>query len=81
MEEPLLGMIKLYPYNFVPRGWMKCDGSLINIQTNQALFSLISNFFGGTYPQTFAVPNMVGTEPVPGTVYCIATEGIYPTRE
>lgn len=81
MDEPYLGMIKLFPFNFVPRGWMKCDGTIIDVRYYQALFSLIGNNFGGSYPQTFAVPNMVGTEPVPGTIYCIASEGLYPTRD
>jgi microcystin-dependent protein len=45
-------------------GWLPCDGRLLSIQQNQALFSLLGNRFGGTYPQTFAIPDLRGRTPL-----------------
>jgi len=82
--EPLLGMIKLFPYGFVPYGWALCNGATLNIANNQALYSLIGIKFGGDGRTTFNLPNL--TTAVPETVtgskmgYYIATMGIYPSR-
>ncbi|NLW92788.1 MAG: tail fiber protein [Syntrophomonadaceae bacterium] len=75
-----LGLIQLFPYTYVPRGWKKCDGALLQIQQNTALFSLIGIKFGGDGQRTFALPNLTGFSPDSNLVYCIATEGIYPSR-
>lgn len=58
--DPFLGEIRLFPYNFVPRGWQPCDGRLLSVQTNTALFSLIGTQFGGNGTATFALPDLRG---------------------
>lgn len=80
MDSPILGMIKVFPYgSVVPMGWMVCNGAILNVQANTALFSLIGNrFAGGNGTTTFALPDLRGAEPDPNTFYCIATQGIYP---
>lgn len=80
----LLGMIQLFPYNFVPQGWLECNGQILNINQNNALFSLISNTYGGNGTTTFALPNLTTAAPVTtpsGPMrYFICTSGIYPDR-
>jgi microcystin-dependent protein len=78
-----LGIIKAFPYEFVPRGWTLCDGHLMNIQQNTALFALLSNRFGGDGKTTFAVPDLRGAEPDAGGLcrYYIATMGLFPPRD
>ncbi|WP_024831885.1 phage tail protein [Ruminiclostridium josui] len=78
--ETMLGQIELFPFNFVPQGWLLCNGQLLNIAQNQALYSLLGVSYGGDGRTTFAIPNLLGTEPVPNTMYCIAIEGIYPSK-
>ncbi len=75
-----LGDIVLYPYTFAPLDWMYCNGQILQIQQNTALFSLIGNTYGGDGKTTFALPNLQGSEPVPGTHFCICVSGIYPVR-
>ena len=55
--ETYLGTILLVPYDFVPSGWAACDGASLQVSQYQALYSLLGNRFGGTAPQTFALPN------------------------
>jgi microcystin-dependent protein len=76
-----LGQILLFPFNFVPMGFMQCTGTVINIQQSTALFSLISNKFGGNGTTTFAIPDLRNTSPVAGMEYYICVSGIYPTRD
>lgn len=80
MDE-FIGKIDLYPYSFAPMGSALCNGQILQVAQYSALYALIGNTYGGTYGQTFAVPNMQGLEPVPGMNYYIITEGIFPTRE
>lgn len=75
-----IGQIAIFPYSFAPADWLLCDGALLQIQTNGALYSLIGNKFGGDGRTTFALPNLQGFEMRPGTAYYICTNGIYPTR-
>lgn len=77
-----MGIIKLFANDFVPRGWTLCDGHLINIVQNQALYALIGNRFGGDGRTTFAVPDLRGAEPDAGSLckYYIAVNGLFPTR-
>ncbi len=77
----LMGHILLFPYNFVPQGFMLCNGATLNITQNSALFSLIGNKFGGNGSTTFMLPNLANTSAVAGMEYYIATMGIYPTRD
>ncbi len=78
--EYLIGQIQLFPYNFIPEGWFKCDGMTFQVQQYSALFSLIGNKFGGDGYSTFATPNMQGAEPIPNMTYGICWNGMYPSR-
>jgi microcystin-dependent protein len=81
--DPYIGEIRLFPYGFAPVGWAACDGSLLPINANQALFSLIGNSFGGDGQTNFALPDLRGKVPfAPGQseMYCIAVQGAYPPR-
>lgn len=77
----LLGEIELFPYTFVPMGWMLCNGTILQVMQSQALFSLIGNKFGGNGSTTFAIPNLLNDTPVAGMNYYICISGIYPTRD
>ncbi len=81
MDFPILGMIKLFPFSYVPSGWAICNGSILNVQTNTALFSLLGTQFGGNGSTTFGLPDLRGAEPDTNTVFCIATQGMYPERQ
>jgi microcystin-dependent protein len=63
MPEPFLGEIKLCSFDFPPRGWAFCDGSLLEIKPNQPLFSLIGTRYGGDGVTNFALPDMRGRIP------------------
>ena len=58
--EPFIGQIAFVPYNFVPRNWAACDGQLLPIAQNTALFSLLGTTYGGNGQTTFALPDMRG---------------------
>jgi microcystin-dependent protein len=77
--EPFLGQITLFPYPFAPKGWAACTGQTLPINQNQALFSLFGTTFGGDGVTTFGLPNLKG--PANGLQYCIATVGVYPSRD
>ncbi|MGS2741046.1 phage tail protein [Sinomicrobium sp. M5D2P17] len=64
MEEELIGVIKLFAGNFAPRGWAFCNGQLLAIAQNQALFSLLGTTYGGDGRTTFALPDLRGRVPV-----------------
>lgn len=59
-QEPMLGEIKLFSGNFAPRGWALCQGQLLPITQNQALFSILGTTYGGDGRTTFALPDMRG---------------------
>jgi microcystin-dependent protein len=61
---PFLGEIKIVPFNFAPKGWTFCNGSLLPINQNQALFALLGTTYGGNGITTFALPNLQGATPV-----------------
>ena len=63
--EPFIGEIRLLPYTFAPKGWALCDGQLLAIRSNTALFSIIGVNYGGDGKVTFALPNLQGCV-VPG---------------
>lgn len=63
MSEPYLGMIIIVPYNFAPRGWAFCNGQILAIAQNTALFSLLGTTFGGNGQTTFALPDLRGRFP------------------
>lgn len=58
--EPFIGEIKLFAGNFAPRGWAFCDGQLLPINQNQALFSILGTIYGGDGRVTFALPDLRG---------------------
>ncbi len=64
MAEPFLGEVKMMSFDFPPRGWAPCNGQLLPINQNQALFSLLSNMYGGDGRTTFALPNLQGRVPI-----------------
>jgi hypothetical protein len=79
-----IGEIRLFPYEFVPVGWAACDGALLQIEQNKALFSLLGSAYGGDGQSNFALPNLAQSLPFqPGQSqgkYCIAVEGLFPQR-
>jgi len=79
--EYYIGGIALFPYNFVPIGWVPCQGQNLQIMQYQALYALIGITYGGDGRTTFAVPNLSGASPLSTVKYYIATEGIFPTRQ
>jgi microcystin-dependent protein len=64
MSEPLLGTIALFGFNFAPRGWAFCQGQLLAISQNSALFSLLGTTYGGNGTTTFALPDLRGRVPM-----------------
>lgn len=72
MSEPYIGMITTYGFSFAPRGWAQCNGQLLPISQNEALFSLLGTSYGGDGQSTFALPDLQGRTAVstgqsPGT--------------
>ena len=64
MSDPFVGEIRMFAGNFAPRGWAFCDGQLLAISQNDALFSLFGTIYGGDGRTTFALPDMRGRLPV-----------------
>ena len=64
MAEPFLGEIRLMSFNFAPRDWAQCNGQLLPINQNQALFSLLGTTFGGNGQTNFALPDLRGRVPI-----------------
>lgn len=63
-QEPLLGEVKLFGFNFCPRGWAAADGQLLPINQNQSLYALYGNYYGGDARTTFGLPDLRGRAPV-----------------
>jgi microcystin-dependent protein len=64
MSDPFVAEIRMFGGNFAPRGWAQCNGQLLPISQNTALFSLIGTFYGGNGQTTFALPNFQGVAPI-----------------
>lgn len=64
MAEPFLAEIRLFGFGIVPQGWLPCDGQILAINQNQALFSLLGTTYGGNGQTTFALPDLRGRVPV-----------------
>lgn len=64
MAEPFLGEIRLFSINYAPEGWAPCNGQMLPINTNQALYSLLGNVYGGDGVTTFALPDLRGRVPI-----------------
>jgi microcystin-dependent protein len=63
MSEPFLGEIKIISWNFPPKGWTFCNGQLMPINQNQALFSILGTTYGGDGMRTFGLPDLQGRSP------------------
>ena len=64
MDTPFIGTIVLFAGNFAPRGWAFCQGQLVDIATNQALFTILGTVYGGNGTTTFALPDLRGRAPI-----------------
>ena len=64
MSEPFIAEIKIISWNFPPKGWTFCNGQLLPINQNQALFSILGTTYGGDGRTTFGLPNLQGRSPV-----------------
>ena len=64
MADPFVAEIRIFPFNFAPRGWAFCDGQLMPISQNTALFSLLGTTYGGDGKSTFALPDVQGNAPL-----------------
>jgi microcystin-dependent protein len=72
MADPFVAEIRPFGFNFAPSGWAQCNGQLLPLSQNTALFSLLGTFYGGDGVSTFALPNLEGCAPMgqgqsPGT--------------
>ncbi len=64
MAEPFLSEVRIFSFQFAPKGWALCNGQLLPINQNQALFSLLGTTFGGDGRVNFALPNLQGRTPI-----------------
>jgi microcystin-dependent protein len=64
MADPFVAEIRIFPFNFAPRGWAFCNGQLLPLSQNTALFSLLGTTYGGDGKSTFALPDMQGNAPM-----------------
>jgi microcystin-dependent protein len=64
MSEPFVGEIRMFGFNFAPQGWAQCNGQLLPIAENTALFSLLGTTYGGDGQATFSLPDMRSRGPV-----------------
>jgi microcystin-dependent protein len=64
MSEPFLGEVRIFSFGFAPKGWALCNGQLLPINQNQALFSILGTTYGGDGRTTFALPNLMGRTPM-----------------
>ncbi|MDP9167828.1 MAG: tail fiber protein [Actinomycetota bacterium] len=69
MSSPFVAEIRIFPFNFAPRGWAFCDGQLLPISQNTALFSLLGTQYGGDGKSNFALPNLQGASAMHTTQY------------
>ena len=64
MADPFVAEIRILPFNFAPKGWAFCDGQLLPLSQNTALFSLLGTTYGGNGKSNFALPNLQGSAPM-----------------
>src|ERR1700739_3198938 len=64
MSDQFLAEIRIFPFDFAPLGWAVCNGQLMPISQNTALFSLLGTYYGGDGKSTFALPNLQGRAPM-----------------
>lgn len=79
--EPFLGQICFFGFTFAPRGWSECNGQLLSIAQNSALFALLGTQYGGDGVSNFALPKIDSIKSQGAEVKAfIALEGIFPSR-
>ncbi|MEW6212878.1 MAG: tail fiber protein [Acidobacteriota bacterium] len=64
MADPFVAEIRIFPFNFAPKGWAWCDGQLMPLSQNTALFSLLGTTYGGNGKSNFALPDLQGRAPM-----------------
>ena len=64
MADPFVAEIRIFPFNFAPRGWAWCDGQLLPLSQNTALFSLLGTTYGGNGKSNFGLPDLQGSAPM-----------------
>jgi microcystin-dependent protein len=64
MADPFVAEIRIFPFNFAPKGWAFCDGQILPLSQNTALFSLLGTTYGGDGKSNFALPDMQGNAPM-----------------
>jgi len=64
MSEPFLAEVRIFGFNFAPRGWAFCDGQILPISQNQSLYSLLGTTYGGDGRTSFALPDLRGRAPI-----------------
>ena len=64
MADPFVAEIRIFPFNFPPKGWAWCDGQLLPLSQNTALFSLLGTTYGGNGKSNFALPDLQGSFPM-----------------
>jgi microcystin-dependent protein len=64
MSNPFVAEIRIFPFNFAPKGWAFCDGQILPISQNTALFSLLGTTYGGDGKSNFALPDLQGNAPM-----------------
>lgn len=64
MADPFIAEIRIFPFTFAPKGWAFCDGQLMPLSQNTALFSLVGTVYGGNGKSNFALPNLQGRAPM-----------------
>jgi microcystin-dependent protein len=64
MADPFVAEIRIFPFNFAPKGWALCDGQLLPLSQNTALFSLLGTTYGGNGKSNFALPDLQGRAPM-----------------
>src|SRR5438045_5961282 len=64
MADPFVAEIRIFPFNFAPKGWAFCDGQILPLSQNTALFALLGTTYGGDGKSNFALPNMQGNAPM-----------------
>src|SRR5262244_3443427 len=62
--DPFVAEIRIFPFNFAPKGWAFCDGQILPLSQNTALFSLLGTTYGGDGKSNFALPNLQGCAPL-----------------
>jgi microcystin-dependent protein len=64
MADPFVAEIRIFPFNFPPKGWAFCDGQLLPLSQNTALFALLGTYYGGDGKSNFALPDLQGRAPM-----------------